>query len=451
MSVEAVDGGIGKVKEVADHVGGAYLVVDTGPWIFGKLVTLPAGVVTAVDTSDGTVFIDRTRDEVKDAPEFDPDAADDTAHREALTAHYGVAREGDFPAAAGAAPTLGGPDPEAIGEPGDADASLGGSTPAAAPFGATGDAEEGLGGTPAAAPTGATSDAEEGLGSTPAAAPTGTTGDAEEGLGGTPAAAPTGTTSDADEGLGSTPTGASGDAEEGLGSPWPSAAPDTEDAAPPTSSGVDLDTSEETTSERPSAAHESAEQPEAEIPSASESNASEGVGEASAETPDNEQATANRSTADADEESEETTPRRFVRDTDSSGSKSEGKSASKGRSRGGNGSSSRSRSGDVPIPRYDSLTAAEIIARLRNLSQRELAEVERYEKRNENRQTVLGRIDSLREKEPWRGYDDATVGEIKKKLTDADEDRAKAVRDYERRHRDRKGVMEAARRMAASA
>ena len=64
---------------------------------------------------------------------------------------------------------------------------------------------------------------------------------------------------------------------------------------------------------------------------------------------------------------------------------------------------------------------------------------------------MLGRIESLRESEPWRGYDDATVDEVKKKLARADADRVKAVRDYERRHRDRKGVMEAARHTLASA
>jgi hypothetical protein len=116
---------------------------------------------------------------------------------------------------------------------------------------------------------------------------------------------------------------------------------------------------------------------------------------------------------------------------------------------GGSGASRKS-ADDVPIARYDSLTAAEVVAHLRKLSQRELAKVERYEKRHDSRQTILSRIDSLREDEPWRGYDDATVDEVRKKLTNADDDRARAARDYERRHRERKGVMEAARRTLRS-
>ena len=39
--VEATDGGIGSVDEATNDVGGSYIVVDTGPWIFGKKVLLP--------------------------------------------------------------------------------------------------------------------------------------------------------------------------------------------------------------------------------------------------------------------------------------------------------------------------------------------------------------------------------------------------------------------------
>ena len=43
--VEAMDGGIGKIDEASYDVGAGYIVVDTGPWIFGKKVLLPAGVI----------------------------------------------------------------------------------------------------------------------------------------------------------------------------------------------------------------------------------------------------------------------------------------------------------------------------------------------------------------------------------------------------------------------
>lgn len=39
--VEALDGNIGKIDEASDETGASYVVVDTGPWIFGKKVVLP--------------------------------------------------------------------------------------------------------------------------------------------------------------------------------------------------------------------------------------------------------------------------------------------------------------------------------------------------------------------------------------------------------------------------
>ena len=40
--VEAVDGSIGKGDDATYELGACYVVVDTGPWIFGKKVMLPA-------------------------------------------------------------------------------------------------------------------------------------------------------------------------------------------------------------------------------------------------------------------------------------------------------------------------------------------------------------------------------------------------------------------------
>jgi ferritin-like metal-binding protein YciE/TPR repeat protein len=55
---------------------------------------------------------------------------------------------------------------------------------------------------------------------------------------------------------------------------------------------------------------------------------------------------------------------------------------------------------DLAIPRYDALTAGEIIGRLAGLSQIDLAKIDSYERRNKNRATVLDRIASLRGNEP---------------------------------------------------
>jgi hypothetical protein len=87
--VEATDGGIGKIDEASHEVNSSYLVVDTGPWIFGKKVMLPAGVVTRVDHADQRVFVDRSKDQIKDAPEFDHEWHGDPAYRDKLGGYYG--------------------------------------------------------------------------------------------------------------------------------------------------------------------------------------------------------------------------------------------------------------------------------------------------------------------------------------------------------------------------
>jgi hypothetical protein len=89
FSVEATDGGIGKVDEATYEVGGSYIVVDTGPWIFGKKVLLPAGVIDRVDADAETIYVNRTKDEIKDAPEFDESSYTDEAYRSEISGYYG--------------------------------------------------------------------------------------------------------------------------------------------------------------------------------------------------------------------------------------------------------------------------------------------------------------------------------------------------------------------------
>jgi hypothetical protein len=42
FEVEARDGSIGKVDQASYEVGSSFIILDTGPWIFGKQVLLPA-------------------------------------------------------------------------------------------------------------------------------------------------------------------------------------------------------------------------------------------------------------------------------------------------------------------------------------------------------------------------------------------------------------------------
>lgn len=67
FKVEATDGSIGKVDKHSNEVGDQYIVVDTGVWIFGKEVLLPAGTITGVNTDDKVIQVSRTKDEIKSA------------------------------------------------------------------------------------------------------------------------------------------------------------------------------------------------------------------------------------------------------------------------------------------------------------------------------------------------------------------------------------------------
>ena len=87
--VEATDGGIGKIDRASHEVNESFLVVDTGPWIFGKKVMLPAGVVNHVDHDARKVYVDRGKEQIKAAPEYDEAGHADPVYRDKLGGYYG--------------------------------------------------------------------------------------------------------------------------------------------------------------------------------------------------------------------------------------------------------------------------------------------------------------------------------------------------------------------------
>src|SRR4029079_8073144 len=86
--VEAVDGEIGKVDPETHEVGGDAIIVDTGPLIFGRKVLLPVGTIERVDIDEQRIYVDRTKDEIKHAPEYDPSGYAEQEYRIRLAEYY---------------------------------------------------------------------------------------------------------------------------------------------------------------------------------------------------------------------------------------------------------------------------------------------------------------------------------------------------------------------------
>jgi hypothetical protein len=90
FDIEAIDGSIGSIDDATYAAGASYIIVDTGPWIFGKKVMLPAGVVRGIDDEERKVYVNRTKEQIKEAPEYDDALANDEAYRTRLGSYYGV-------------------------------------------------------------------------------------------------------------------------------------------------------------------------------------------------------------------------------------------------------------------------------------------------------------------------------------------------------------------------
>ncbi|WP_258308698.1 hypothetical protein [Streptomyces sp. NWU339] len=99
---------------------------------------------------------------------------------------------------------------------------------------------------------------------------------------------------------------------------------------------------------------------------------------------------------------------------------------------------------DLPISGFSRLGIPEIQQRLRGLSQTELTVIEGYERAHTGRPGVLNTIERLREAEPWAGYDAMDPERIKMHLPNVSDGVVRQVVEYERRHRQRDTVIDAA-------
>jgi hypothetical protein len=88
FSVEARDGDVGKVDQATYEDGKSFVVVDTGPPIFGKKVMVPAALVRTVDAVAQAIEVDATKDLLEGVPEVDEARLDDESYRAEVGRHF---------------------------------------------------------------------------------------------------------------------------------------------------------------------------------------------------------------------------------------------------------------------------------------------------------------------------------------------------------------------------
>jgi hypothetical protein len=88
FTVEARDGDIGKIDKASYDAGANSIVVDTGFWIFGKKRLLPAGVIQTIDLDNRVVHVACTKEQIKNAPDYDEMRAADVAYRDEVSGYY---------------------------------------------------------------------------------------------------------------------------------------------------------------------------------------------------------------------------------------------------------------------------------------------------------------------------------------------------------------------------
>lgn len=89
--IKARDGEIGSVEDfLFDDATWTirYLVVDTGPWLFGRQVLISPQSVGEADWETGVLPVDLTKEQVENSPDVDLEKPVSRQKQEALNAHY---------------------------------------------------------------------------------------------------------------------------------------------------------------------------------------------------------------------------------------------------------------------------------------------------------------------------------------------------------------------------
>jgi hypothetical protein len=76
-TVAAIDGdNAGRVTEAIYEPGSSCIVVETGPWLLGRRVLIPAALVRSMDDDERTIAVSLTKEQIKESPTPDPDVGD---------------------------------------------------------------------------------------------------------------------------------------------------------------------------------------------------------------------------------------------------------------------------------------------------------------------------------------------------------------------------------------
>ena len=97
---------------------------------------------------------------------------------------------------------------------------------------------------------------------------------------------------------------------------------------------------------------------------------------------------------------------------------------------------------ELAIPSYNSLTAGEIVASLKGLTQTELAKVYKYESSKEARSTILEAVNGKLIELPIPTYDALTVDEVTSRLEGLSQSELKTLRRYESETKQRQTILD---------
>ncbi len=82
------DGTIGVVDSLSKDVSATYIVVDTGDWHPEHQVILPAYTIERIDPARRVVTVDRTRNDITQAPDVTPEDLRNARFVDRLSGYY---------------------------------------------------------------------------------------------------------------------------------------------------------------------------------------------------------------------------------------------------------------------------------------------------------------------------------------------------------------------------